>query len=118
MLKSSSQIFFFLGGDSKKMLVDLKHAPYCARADLIATGYRREQKCALNALLTVFALHNETVNIWSHLIGAFLFCGLFAIELADLQPHRTLFCQFSAILAVAFFLSAMFHTFCSSSACK
>ena len=38
----------------------------------IHTGYRHRLTC-VEALLSLFSLHNESVNVWSHLSGALLF---------------------------------------------
>ncbi|TGO39102.1 hypothetical protein BHYA_0060g00130 [Botrytis hyacinthi] len=44
--------------------------------EYILTGYRPETKSSLRSFRSVFHLHNETVNIHSHLIGAILFALL------------------------------------------
>ena len=41
--------------------------------EYILTGYRRASYSYSRSIKSIFALHNETANIWSHLIGAFLF---------------------------------------------
>mmetsp|Transcript_24624 Transcript_24624/g.53780 ORF Transcript_24624/g.53780 Transcript_24624/m.53780 type:complete len:495 (-) Transcript_24624:45-1529(-) len=43
--------------------------------DLIRTYYR-PQMSLRQALATLFSLHNETTNVWSHLIGVLIFMGL------------------------------------------
>jgi hypothetical protein len=50
----------------------------------VVTGYRVNYNDSFKALRSLFQLHNETVNIWSHLLGALLFIALL-IGL-DLQP--------------------------------
>jgi adiponectin receptor len=81
--------------------------PKCAQIDFINTGYR----CELNikeSFKSIWYIHNETFNIWSHLIASigFIFC---------------LFSEKSFILGICFFsmfssmlFSTMYHIFCSS----
>ncbi|KAK7398472.1 hypothetical protein QQX98_012159 [Neonectria punicea] len=39
----------------------------------IVTGYRQSQSSYAHSLRSLFYLHNESVNIWSHLLGAIVF---------------------------------------------
>ena len=39
----------------------------------IITGYRINFNTMKRILRSLFMIHNETVNIWSHLLGVFLF---------------------------------------------
>lgn len=53
--------------------------------EFLLTGYRIGFKGFTNGLRTLFILHNETVNIWSHLLGKLLFVG-FLIGVAMVYP--------------------------------
>lgn len=57
----------------------------------IQTGYRRGNHSWYDALATLFHLHNETWNVWSHLLGACLFVGLFfhIVVMGGLEPSYT-----------------------------
>ena len=45
--------------------------------DGINYGYRSENKSWSQTFLTLFSMHNETMNIWTHLIGfSFTFCAI------------------------------------------
>lgn len=41
--------------------------------EYILTGFRRQSNSYLWSIKPILALHNETGNIWSHLVGALLF---------------------------------------------
>ncbi len=50
--------------------------------DYIKTGYRINQQGACEVMATMCQCHNETVNIWTHFIGALTFlCLMFIILL-------------------------------------
>lgn len=49
---------------------------YLRDNEYIVGGYRTEQKSVWDSVLTVFSLHNETGNVWTHFLGFFLFLGL------------------------------------------
>ncbi|GAA5908320.1 hemolysin III family protein [Sporobolomyces salmoneus] len=53
---------------------------------LIETGYRKLQGSYLRCLKTIPRLHNETVNIWTHLIGSCVAIFTLAFFLLDLPP--------------------------------
>ena len=100
----------------------------------VSTGYRINFNSRLLCLGSLFRIHNETVNIWTHLIGCligFILCLYIAIALCDPAdytvdkllasiydcdttkdvPAWPLFVHaISAIILLG--LSATFHTFC------
>ncbi|CAD6338904.1 unnamed protein product [Miscanthus lutarioriparius] len=41
----------------------------------------------LNAVLSLFSWHNETINIWTHLLGLMLFFGLTLVHLGQYFPQ-------------------------------
>ena len=49
-------------------------------------GYRVNLSPA-ECLRSIFQLHNETFNIWSHLIGFIIFTSLFFYTLLALSPY-------------------------------
>ncbi|EPE05850.1 hemolysin-iii channel protein [Ophiostoma piceae UAMH 11346] len=57
-------------------------------SDGIRTGYRQETPSALACLASWFYLHNESVNILSHVAGAGLFAGLVATLWAGTWPWQ------------------------------
>ncbi|KAH7378547.1 mPR-like GPCR protein [Cadophora sp. MPI-SDFR-AT-0126] len=91
--------------------------------DFIISGYRPAARSIQKSLKSLIQLHNETINIHSHLFGALLFLALPFIVCFDLFTHHSIgyskdilvFSTFFFGVAVCFFLSAGFHTFNSYS---
>lgn len=91
----------------------------------IRKGYRNMLPSKM-CLQSVFWFTNETVNIWSHVFGLFLFLALFINDVAFLKSHATFvdkiiigvllisFCLcmcFSSLVIIHFFLTLCFHVF-------
>ncbi len=56
----------------------------------ITQGYRLNHKSPFQIVRSLFVLHNETINIWSHLIGAiivfsFIVCFFVIIDKAEVE---------------------------------
>ena len=69
-------------GDGKPFIGEITEAPkYLRENDDIIRGYRINYKTPYLATKSIFCLHNECVNIWSHLIGvgAFILIGVYLI---------------------------------------
>lgn len=62
---------------AEKWLIDNDH---------IITGYRIRFNSKRKICRSLFMLHNESVNIWTHLFGVFLFVGLMAYTMVYLAP--------------------------------
>ncbi|KAJ7204646.1 hemolysin-III related-domain-containing protein [Mycena pura] len=86
--------------------------------EYIVTGYRRVQKHWVSCIASIFAyLHNETINIHSHLWGAVLFVYFLAtFRETHLAQYATTWVD-SAVIAVFLFSvvfcllsSALYHT--------
>ena len=45
------------------------------------------KKILYSVHFSLFFLHNETVNIWSHLLGFFYFLWLMVENMVEAQPH-------------------------------
>ena len=56
--------------------VYMRYNPY------ILTGYRINFTTPLKAIKTILMLHNESFNVWSHIIGALYFLIMFFYVLA------------------------------------
>ena len=52
----------------------------------IRRGYRINHKTYKDALMSLFTIHNESVNIWSHFIGALLFTFCIFYLMISMQP--------------------------------
>ncbi|KAG0340939.1 hypothetical protein BG004_006220 [Podila humilis] len=106
--------------------------PLCTWAELpawmrdnpaILTGYRRETFSYRKAIKSLGYLHNESVNIWSHLLGAIAFVVVTPIAyfkvIGVLDTIRwtdiAVFYAFIAGAIICLSMSASFHTFCCHS---
>ncbi|KAF9963328.1 hypothetical protein BGZ65_004366 [Modicella reniformis] len=104
----------------------------CSWADLpqwmqdnpaILTGYRRATNSYRRCLQSLLFLHNETVNIWSHLIGAVAFViiapvayfKILGVMSAIQWTDVTVLYAFLAGAISCLTMSASFHTFCCHS---
>lgn len=86
----------------------------------IREGYRKELTTWL-CLESVFWWTNETINIWSHLFGWFLFVGLTIADIQFLSAHASFIDKIivGAILVcfqACLLLSSIYHTFSCRSA--
>ncbi|KAH9414208.1 Adiponectin receptor protein 2 [Dermatophagoides pteronyssinus] len=84
--------------------------------EYLHTGHRPPLPTFWECIKSIFRLHTETGNIWTHGIGALLFVGLFIYEFVTISAHKTavdrlmLTIYFSGIITCLIF-SCMFHTF-------
>ena len=99
-------------GNRKFVLLDLADAPACSRNPALRSGYRPSLPVT-ECFASIFALHNETVNIWSHLLGGLGFLALLASETrgapdaaAYLRSYRAFYC---AVTGACFLGSSLFH---------
>lgn len=89
--------------------------PEYLRRDHIHTHYRAFYSLAMCAR-SLFSVHNDTGNVWTHLIGGifFIFAAIWTFRSAelDLLPHGMTFGAFfvGALMCMGF--SASFHLFC------
>ncbi|KAF1992596.1 Hly-III related protein [Aulographum hederae CBS 113979] len=85
--------------------------------EYILSGYRPISHSYQRSGRSIIKIHNETVNIWSHLIGAALFFGLPIPVYRELSPRYQsastadilVFSTFFFGVAICFLLSATFH---------
>ena len=90
--------------------------------EYIETSYREPKSSILYCFSTLFTIHNELINIWSHLIGSLWILYLLFTTLTTLTNYYDL-AIFSIYLTSAFIVcvsSTSFHLFCchSESVCK
>ncbi|KAI9092127.1 hemolysin-III related-domain-containing protein [Phlyctochytrium arcticum] len=109
-------------GSSRSKTLTLKFTellPWQKDNIFILTGYRRLQQSYKGCIKSLFYVHNETGNIFSHLLGAIAFMtGFLAAYLFELE--KVLTAKWSDYVVIAIFiaasilclgLSATFHTF-------
>jgi len=107
-------------GSHGEPLLKIDEVPEYLRSNpYIRTGYRSPQKYS-ECLKSVLSLHNETLNIWTHLVGFLVF---FTVLLWDWwsPPSNVTWPDLVVILTIitcyqaCMILSVVFHTFTSHS---
>jgi len=80
--------------------------------EFIRGGYRPELFSFSLCLNSVLRVHNETANIWTHLVGSALFAALIAIyfSLSQFRDEAMIFLPFFGGTAVCLACSALYHT--------
>jgi adiponectin receptor len=92
----------------------------CYHKLYIEYGYRKPNSFK-HALLTLFSFHNETMNIWSHLIGAIcvLVVGVqcsFEFFASSMPPLELIALEvYISCATICLLLSAVFHWLCCCS---
>ncbi|PKA49809.1 hypothetical protein AXF42_Ash004351 [Apostasia shenzhenica] len=71
--------------DPKLELVDYDSLPEFLKHNEFVQNYYRSEWPLKHTILSIFSIHNETLNIWTHLIGFFIFLLLTAYA-ASLFP--------------------------------
>jgi len=97
--------------------------PYLKGNEYIVSGYRLHFSFKL-CLLSLFKLHNESLNIWTHLIGTLLFSILAVITFRYWLPSSSFVRTGDYLIFTVFFFGAhaqmlfstLFHLFCAHSA--
>jgi hypothetical protein len=99
--------------------LDYKDVLMLYREPGILTGYRPAGKSFVYYITSIFQLHNETVNIWTHSIACFIF--LYKLHHMIQSSNFDTDCEalplvgFSVCVIISTFLSALTHTFLSKS---
>lgn len=111
------------GSDQTRQVLSWKEIPAWMRDEYILSGYRREQNSILGCLHSVYAyIHNETINIHTHLWAAILFAFFLADFYRHMNQYSTTnfydvagFVVFLVSAVTCLSLSASYHTFCCHS---
>jgi len=107
--------------NTKFTLLSINEVPDYAKEDSITTGYRKQLDYR-GCVLSMFRLHNETVNIWTHLLGFVVFFCLMLDNLVRPQQHIRDFVDYAATTfqlvtyQACMLSSSLFHTFLCHSA--
>ncbi|XP_054708522.1 adiponectin receptor protein-like [Uloborus diversus] len=83
--------------------------------DFLHKGHRPPLKSFSACFRSIFRIHTETGNIWTHLLGCLLFVGMAAYFLSrpsDIIPweEKVVFATFFASAIICLGMSSMFHT--------
>ncbi|KAI6777165.1 hypothetical protein HG530_001110 [Fusarium avenaceum] len=90
----------------------------------ILSGYRQSQNSYAHSFRSLFYMHNESVNIWSHLLGAIIFLASAAYVDRVVRPRYASASSTDVLVFACFFggavvclgMSATFHTLLNHSA--
>lgn len=77
-----------MGAEKLQMFIGhIKKAPaYLIDNKFILRGYRIGFNNKRKIFKSLFMLHNESVNVWSHLIGVAIFLGILLWTIISLSP--------------------------------
>ncbi|XP_060605874.1 membrane progestin receptor beta-like [Ruditapes philippinarum] len=96
-----------------------QNTPDVYREPAILSGYRIPDKSWRYYTVSIFHLHNETINIWTHIIATLVFINrlVHILEIYDVESECGILplAVFCACAAANSFLSAFAHTFQSMS---
>ncbi|KAI1378234.1 hemolysin-III related-domain-containing protein [Hypoxylon crocopeplum] len=85
--------------------------------EFLLTGYRYRRRPSNSykySLKSIFAVYNETVNIWSHLLGAIFFAFVYqyvVLSKGIRTQYLIAFSVYNLSVTVCFIFSTIFHTF-------
>ncbi|CAA0397893.1 unnamed protein product [Arabidopsis thaliana] len=103
----------------KYQLVEFHSLPAYLRDNEYIIGHYRSEWPIKQILLSIFTIHNETLNVWTHLIGFFLFLALTiytatkvpsVVDLHSLQHRLPRFITVSKCGQVHVFVIALQHS--------
>lgn len=97
--------------------------PWQRDNEFILTSYRKASFSYIRSVRSVFGIHNETANIWSHLLGSVLFaCSLYHFYArswpqiaSSSNSDMTAVSIYYLGVVNCFILSSIFHTFSNHS---
>ena len=76
------------------------------QGQLVRSGYRPQLNSFYACVRSLFWLHNESVNTWSHLLPAFLYAGLFVAVIIDSnRAHPSLPIRTADYLAIQVYIA-------------
>jgi len=92
-------------------------APEYVKSNPYIKCFYRNELCFKHAFASLFRIHNETMNVWTHLLGFFLF-SYFAYEAVTSGSlssasiwHKSLFSLHIVAIANCLLISSIYHLF-------
>ena len=79
----------------RSMLVDFDALPEYLKDNQFIRNYYRCEWPLKDTVLSIFSLHNETMNIWTHLVGFLIFLRMMIMSLNDGESIRNVMASFS-----------------------
>ncbi|CAG8530492.1 15766_t:CDS:2 [Dentiscutata erythropus] len=107
------------GSENRSLTCSFSELPHWLQDNVdIITGYRRPTYSYIKCVRSLFYLHNESVNIWSHLVGAVIFIIILITTYFSLSAYSSItpwdfVVQYSFLVGVLLCLtfSTLFHSF-------
>lgn len=82
----------------KAFIGHIKKAPnFIVDNEYIQRGYRINFNSKKRICKSLFMLHNESVNVWSHLIGVGCFIGLLIYTIITISPLASYFTNSTSV---------------------
>lgn len=103
---------------SKQQTFAWQRVPSLYREPGVLSGYRQEGKLWTYYFLSIFQVHNETINIWTHLLAAVFYVSKLLAIIGDvaIKPEvQAVFVVFGVCVTTVVLVSAFAHTFHSKS---
>ena len=85
-----------------------KYIPLWTMNKNILTGYRKKQEHKLSCFISIFNIHNETINIWTHLLSLSYFLFVFSKNFNKLNHISSLY---EGISIISFGTSTIYHIY-------
>ncbi|CAJ1415940.1 unnamed protein product [Effrenium voratum] len=93
-------------------LLDYADVPTRQKVPFILWGYRPPPQGLCELLRTVFGIHNETGNMWSHLLGL-LYCAWVSLDLVSKDQAAALWLLLLVAASAYCFFCSFFYHLCS-----
>lgn len=81
--------------------------PLWTKNNYILSGYRRSQTNKLNCLISVFNIHNETINIWTHTVSLIYFVYI----LINNYYNDIIIKLYEIVSIICFIMSTCYHIY-------
>lgn len=81
--------------------------PIWTKKSYIVSGYRNGNSNKLGYMISIFKIHNETINIWTHFIGLLYFLNNLILNVNE----NAILVLYEIICVICFGISTIYHTY-------
>ena len=81
--------------------------PIWTKNRYIVSGYRKGNSNKLGYMVSIFKIHNETINIWTHFIGLLYFLYNLILNVNE----NTALVLYEIVCVICFGISTIYHTY-------